>query len=171
MAAITLTVDFDIHQISQRLNWAFEAPDQPPIPPGTGMNTGLIPFKQGDTMTLVVQGNSIDPGLPQLESLEIVDAYFITSPILYSKRAHPLQAGEYPAPSPFQGRNAVISVGGGVASGTPSQMTWQADGALECRNLGRWEASLILTAKITTADGVMHRVFSFDPECEVGTGA
>jgi hypothetical protein len=169
-----LEVSFDVQQISQRLRWNFRLQKQT-VPPGTGANTGQLAFECGDTIALAVTGNSHNS---LLASLSITQCHLVTRPLINSMHAHLGLAGDYPAPSPFTESAAVADFigtsGPGEASGTATSMCWTPAIELDCINPGRWEMSLILTAHITlTSDAgeyTAHRVFSFDPECEVGTG-
>jgi hypothetical protein len=174
MSKVVLSVSFDVQQISQRLDWQFTR-DGTPVPFGTGANTGLLPFTEGDKFSLIVTGNSHNA---VLQSLAITQCHLVCRPILYSKHAHLGSAGSYPPPSPFNGTSAVIDFlpqgPGASASGNASAMQWPAPGIFSCNAVGRWEMSLILTAQIALNPSAgpydTYRVFTFDPECEVGTG-
>jgi hypothetical protein len=174
MSNVVLTVNFDVQQISQRLDWSFTSGENPVVP-GTGANTGLLAFQNGDTFNLVVNGNSHSA---VLESLMITQCHLFCRPILHSKHAHLGPAGSYPPPSPFNDTSAVIEfVGPGravPALGSARLMQWASQNPLQCNATGRWEVSLILTVQIALTPNAgsydAHRVFSFDPECEVGTG-
>ena len=174
MSTVVLTVSFDVQQISQRLDWGFSR-DGTSVPPGTGANTGLLPFTTDDDFSLIVNGNSHNA---VLQSLAITQCHLVCRPILYSKHAHLGTAGNYPPPSPFNDTSAVIDFlqqgPGTTARGNSSLMQWNAPGSFPCNVVGRWEMSLILTAQIALNPNAgtydSHRVFTFDPECEVGTG-
>jgi hypothetical protein len=175
MAAICLMVSFDINQESEKLNWSFLDAERRPIPKDTGLETGLFVFKAGDTFELNVVAKSYDN---ELSNVHIIDCHLITRPILHSKRVQPQIAGEYPYPSPFfdpdtylEGQGATASFGNGAASGSPAVMSWDSPQQLTCRNEGRWQTSFIMTVAIETGSGLEYRVFSFDPETQVGTGA
>jgi hypothetical protein len=175
MAAICLMVSFDINQESEKLNWSFLDAERRPISKKDGVETGLFVFEAGDTFELNVVAKSYDG---QLSNAHIIDCHLITRPIMHSKRVHPKIAGEYPYPSPFfdpdtwiEGQGATASFGGGVASGSPALMSWDSPHKLTCRNEGRWQTSFIMTVAIETMGQLEYRVFSFDPETQVGTGA
>jgi hypothetical protein len=170
MRDIILTVVFDIDQDSQLLKWAFTADGQPIS--GDGVETGLLAFQQQDKISLVVHAKSKKGVLKQVE---IQDCQMITSPLAITKREDPTRAGEFPAPSPFGAEAAVVSFGIGIAEGSSTKAVWESGVVMECTNKGRWEMSLVMTTSISrtgdTPIAVERRVFSFDPELEVGTGA
>jgi hypothetical protein len=175
MAAITLMVSFDIDQESEQLNWSFLDAEGRPIVRPKGQETGTIAFKAGDAIALQVVAYSYKKAL---RGAHIIDCHLMTRPLLYSKRQNPEFAGEYPYPSPFfnpatqlDGQGATASFGNGATAGTPSRMSWSSPVVMLCLNEGRWDTSFIMTVAIETADGLDYRVFAFDPECQVGTGA
>ncbi|WP_377700831.1 hypothetical protein [Pseudoduganella sp. UC29_71] len=167
MRDVILTATFDIDQDSQLLRWSFTA-DGKPIS-GQGVETGLLAFKLGDNLTVVVQARS---EFGRLKQVDIQSCNLITMPRAFTKRENPERAGEFPEPSPFGDQYAVVDLGNGIcdASGASSAI-WHAPRELTCDNLGRWELSFIITTNIIYTDGeVERRVFAFDPECDVGTG-
>lgn len=169
----TLEVNFDVQQISQRLKWNFYK-GKKPVLPYTGANTGQMVFDCGDTVTLMVTGNSHNS---LLKKLAFTQCHLVTYPIINSMHAHLGPPGDYSPPSPFTNTGAVIDLLGtqepALATGDANAWVWQSPAPQTCVNTGRWEMSLILTADITlnsTDPYTRRRVFSFDPECEVGTG-
>jgi hypothetical protein len=174
-----LLLAFDIDQESQRLNWSFQR-DGHPEPKGDGLDTGMFGFKKGDIVTLLVVGKSY---LGRQANLQILDSHYITRPILNSRTTHPKSAGEYPLPSPFFGEQqdghvhgACVSFGHGTAEVLPEAMIWPSEKSFVCMVDGRWDTSFVMTTKISywTVDNEIverFRVFTFDPETEVGTGA
>jgi hypothetical protein len=171
-----LMVSFDICQESERLDWTFLDSEHQPVQKSTGLETGQFVFDANDTMRLNVVANSY---LNQLTSVHIIDCHLVHRPVMFSSRGNPAQlAGRYPYPSPFfnpatmvNGQGATFSFGQGQASGTASQMSWDSDVALTILNQGRWQISFTMTVAIETAKGLEYRVFSFDPEGQVSTGA
>ena len=171
-----LMVSFDICQVSEQLNWTFLDSKHEPVEPSKGAETGLFVFKAGDKMRLNVVANSY---LEELVGVHIIDCHLINRPILFSKRETPELAGEYPYPSPFfdpaepiNGQGATSSFGYGEATGSRMKMSWDSDIELIYRNKGRWDMSFILTVAIERANGRLeYRVFSFDPEANVGDGS
>ncbi len=171
-----LMVSFDICQESERLDWTFLDADHQPVKPATGLETGQFVFDAGDAMRLNVVANSYQG---QLTSVHIIDCHLMHRPVMFSKRGNASHlAGTYPYPSPFfnpstmvNGQGATFSFGQGQALGTPVQMSWDSEAALIIRNQGRWEISFVMTVAIETAKGLEYRVFSFDPEGQVGSGA
>jgi hypothetical protein len=170
-----LMVSFDICQESEKLNWAFLNSEHQPVEKSKGVETGLFVFEAGETMRLNVVANSY---LDELVGVHIIDCHLINRPIMYSRRVTPHVAGEYPYPSPFfdpaeplNGQGATSSFGHGEAQGSRMKMTWDSDVELIYRNKGRWQMSFIMTVAIERANNLEYRVFSFDPEANVGTGA
>lgn len=170
-----LMVSFDINQESEKLNWAFLDSEHQPLEKSKGVETGLFVFEAGETMRLNVVANSY---LEELVGVHIIDCHLVNRPILYSRRLTPHVAGEYPYPSPFfdpaeplNGQGATSSFGHGEAHGGPMKMLWDSDVELIYRNMGRWQMSFIMTVAIERANGLEYRVFSFDPEAQVGSGA
>jgi len=170
-----LMVSFDICQESEKLNWTFLDSEHQPVEKSKGVETGLFVFEAGETMRLNVVANSY---LEELVGVHIIDCHLINRPIMYSKRVTPHVAGEYPYPSPFfdpaeplNGQGATSSFGHGEAQGSRMKMTWDSDVELIYRNKGRWQMSFIMTVAIERANGLEYRVFSFDPEAQVGSGS
>jgi hypothetical protein len=171
-----LKVSFDISQESERLDWTILDSDHQPVKPSTGLETGQFVLDDHDTLRLNVVANSY---LEQLSSVHIIDCHLIHRPVMFSRRGNSGHlAGKYPYPSPFfnpatmvNGQGATSSFGQGQASGTPSQMSWDSDVAFTILNQGRWQMSFVMTVAIETAKGLEYRVFSFDPETQVGTGS
>lgn len=170
-----LRVSFDINQESERLNWTFLDAEHQPMRKPDGQETGLFVFEAGETIRLNVVANSY---LGTLSGVHIIDCHLISRPILHSKRVHPEIAGEYPYPSPFfdplatlDGQGATSSFGHGAALGSARSMSWDSEVELVYRNEGRWQTAFIMTVAIETTTGLEYRVFGFDPECQVGTGA
>jgi hypothetical protein len=169
-------VSFDISQESERLDWTILDSEHQPVQKSTGLETGQFMLDVNDTMRLNVVANSY---LKQLTSVHIIDCHLIHRPVMFSSRGNPAHlAGKYPYPSPFfnpatmaNGQGATFSFGQGQATGTQSQMSWDSDAALTILNRGRWQMSFIMTVAIETAKGLEYRVFSFDPETQVGNGS
>lgn len=175
MATNYLKVTFDISQESEKLNWVFLDADRQPMHKADGAETGLYVFEGGESLGLNVVANSYKE---ELLGVHIIDCHLIHRPILHAKSVHPDLAGEYPYPSPFfdptamvDGQGATSSFGHGVGQGSARQMTWNSPIELNYRNQGRWHTAFILTVAIQTRKGTSYRVFYFDPECQVGTGA
>lgn len=141
------------------------------------MDTGLFVFQAGDTLTLRVEANSYKK---LLTSARIIDAQLITQPRTFCARMNPELAGKFPYPSPYfdpalplDEQGAVTSFGTGDASGDASKMSWTSPLVQTYRNKGRYKTSFYLTVELSssTKDTKDYRVFYFDPECDVGSGA
>ena len=170
-----LMVSFDICQESDQLNWTFLDAQHQPLDPSKGVETGLFVFEACDRMRLNVVANSYRE---ELVGVHIIDCHLTNRPIMYSRRVTPHLAGQYPYPSPFfdpaellNGQGATSSFGHGAAQGSRMTMIWDSDVELVYRNKGRWQMSFIMTVAIERANGLEYRVFSFDPEAQVGSGS
>jgi hypothetical protein len=170
-ANVMLNVQFDIGQASQQLNWYFSDARGKINPKAGGAKAGLLAFRIGDSLGLSI---SADSEAGQLQSVRVVDCTLVTLPL-----ANPWEMekpGYYPMPSPFykvDGSSGVMtsfmpvtlaqaSSRQHIFTGTPVTFT----------SLGRYKLTFMITVAITEANGATsHRVFYFDPECDVGTGA
>lgn len=170
MASITLNVQFDIGQESQQLNWYFSDSHGKINPNAVGPKTGLLSFRPGDTLTLAISAES---SAGQLENVRVIDCNLITLPMLATwNKPNP---GTYPLPSPFfepgSGVGSTITfmpVNASSASAKRQTFTGQ---TVTLNNLGRWKLTFMLTVAITEMTGATnYRVFTFDPECDVGNG-
>lgn len=171
MRDVLLTATFDVDQDSQLLSWNFTV-DGKPIT-GQGKETGLLAFQKDDRLSIAVIAES--DTIP-LGTVTIDGCHLITIPRVFSKRENPERAGEFPEPSPFNEYGAVIDLGRGECLGHGETLAkqWQPDLLLTCDNVGRWELSFVLTTTISQNQGGLisseQRVFTFDPELEVGNG-
>jgi hypothetical protein len=169
MTSITLNVEFDVEQDSQRLAWSFNGPQGRIARTGAGVETGLLAFNPGDTVAVSIVANSYSR---QLESARIIDCHLITRPVLNSWTEP--TPGQYPLPSPFFGQGSAGAVTSFLPvsgmSPTASQQSFTGQ-ILHVVNPGRWQTSFVMTVAITTTGGrTTYRVFTFDPECQVSTG-
>jgi hypothetical protein len=182
-SALTLVVSFDIDQEGQRLDWYFEDAHGNPIPVDQGKETGIFPLLQDNVIGTRVE---VSGCTPTPDKVAIINCHLITRPTLFSARQikqsslDPSYAGTYPYPSPFfipenseGGEGATVSFGTGVATmgDEPGTMAWTSKSSYRCVNQGRWNLFFIMTAAISRDGKTSYRVFSFDPECQVGTGA
>ena len=166
MRNVILAATFDIDQDSQLLRWSFTA-DGKPIS-GQGVETGLLAFKLGDKLNVVVQAQS-EFGV--LKQVDIQSCTLVSIPRAFTKRENPERAGEFPEPSPFGDQYAVVDLSNGICENISTHLAiWNSPRTLTCDNLGRWELSFVITTNIVHTDGeVERRVFAFDPECDVGS--
>ncbi len=170
MASITLNVQFDIGQESQQLNWYFSDSHGKINPNAAGPKSGQLSFKPDDTLTLAI---SADSSNGQLECARVIDCTLITLPMLATwNKPNP---GTYPLPSPFfqpdNGLGAVASFMPVEASSASSKRQTFTGQTLTLSNKGRWKLTFMLTVAITEVTGATnYRVFTFDPEVDVGTG-
>ncbi|PFH08510.1 hypothetical protein BCF11_0865 [Collimonas sp. PA-H2] len=179
-------VNFDVDQISAKLDWSTSGGSKPP----TGPHSGSVFFNQGDQVGIVVTGGGSliqNPEYrPPLKSFEITDFTIITRPQI-------VQCGQgllttYAPPSLFSDcLTACLRLPLSFDEKTSDKhhyreitQTWTPPAppappfpplTIGKQN-GRWEVSMYITVKIYR-EGVatpFHRVFYFDPEGEVGTG-
>lgn len=170
--AAMIRVSFDIEQISSELIWGVsDNKDERDLYPTTGRYAGAVHLRDGDPVWVEVTGYG---GADQLVSTNLLDAMLYTVPHTSGER--------FSAPSPFSNVRATTPIG----QWSPAQIHHVPEKKLKAsvqRSLtplqvtqrdGRWKLSLILTVLIerNTANGPVSeaRVFSFDPELEVGTG-
>lgn len=171
---VTLTIGFDADQISDQLAFKFTSPDgQQPVHP-TGLFEGEIYFCEGEIFHLQVIGSGRKDSF---SAFQIVDLCLITRPMLVA-----IELGKtvrYASPSPFTQQI-------GASYAVPLDFTSDAIEILEKRLVtqdwkrtlnvgnaqGRWDMSLVMTVRIFRGPLLPDeiRVFSFDPETEVGSG-
>lgn len=171
MTSITLNVEFDIEQDSQRLVWSFNGPEGKIGRTDAGLESGLLAFQPGDTVTVSIVANSFSG---RLESVSIIDCHLLTRPVLQSW-AEPAP-GTYPLPSPFfvpGGAAGSVTSFLPVSGNSPTARQQRFTGTtLQVANPGRWQTTFVMTVAIGLANGgTTYRVFTFDPECQVSTGA
>jgi hypothetical protein len=169
---VKLKVSFDIDQTSGKLDWDFT----PRSRPVSGRHAGAILLQPGELLHLEVDGNgSADSGL---QAFKIIECCLMTRPQV-------IQIGRglqtlFAAPSPFAGIDcASYAFPLDFDAGAPHT---QPDGSLRIaqhwngqllvdKPPGRWDMSFLITVLIDRgADEPLLRVFSFDPESEVGDG-
>lgn len=170
-----IKVSFDIDQINSYLIWdVFEVQGARNPYSNEGRHAGAIHFSKGEQVLVQVTAS----GLPDaFESMNVLDAMIYTVPHTDGDR--------YSAPSPFSRRRATARIVGWAlaevasdahADSTRKVMTHRSTKPLiVTQKDGRWRFSLILTMEITRK--LPHgdkrreiRVFTFDPEIQVGSG-
>jgi hypothetical protein len=170
----TLRVSFDADQISDQLLWSL---DEGGLERPDGAYAGALRFYPGQSLRLEVSGGATL--ISGFLSFQIVDCCFITRPQVVNCGAE--RRTRYAPPSPF-----LQAVGGSF----PLELDFSSRVAeredLSYRKIvqswkrtldigqssGRWELSFNITVRIVRADqNTEVRVFQFDPESEVGTGA
>ena len=185
-ARIKLSVSFDLDQLTDQLKWHFRDDNLQDDDsgddhnPDRGHDAGSVYFAEGETLRLVVTGGSYQ----KFETWSVLDCCLVSRPKLF--QCGPLIKTIYPPPSPFRDllgmdMNATFSFPADQFAGHPLPdkdpayyklaQIWKGNltvGPVK----GRWELSFILTVNIVRADGSsLKRVFYFDPESEIGTGA
>lgn len=174
-----LHANFDVDQLSDQLQWRFSRADGQGNPPA-GTDAGTVYFTEGETFKLQVTAGRDSA----FETFEVIDCCLISRP-----RIVQLGVGLktlFAAPSPFVAPSGeplpgatcqipgseFVPVSAAQAGPGHHQVVREWDGYLKAGpNTGRWELEFVITVRITGADGQSwSRVFSFDPESEVGTG-
>jgi hypothetical protein len=179
MSRITLAVNFHVDQRSVNLNWAFKQ-NGVAMSIGNGNHSGAWLFGAGDVLGLELTAHMSEPC-----EVSIVDCHLINAPALDMSAPAGNSAGNpvggyLLAPSPFFVPDDPV-LGGAVINfacdgfhGARSPDGGQrqiANRSLTVRNrAGSWELSFIMTVKIVSGRIVRYRVFSFDPEVQVGSG-
>lgn len=180
---VILEVMFDVDQVSTDLDHTLAriTPGAPDPQPVTGAHADSLYFAPGEQMCLKVTGNGrIGEGVAADDafvSFQIVDCAIITRP-----RVVQLAAGlptRYAAPSPFQQAGAAVYPM--ALDFAPTFIDMEPDGVRSVtqhwkRTLdvglapGLWDLSLVLTIRVMRGAGAVDqlRVYSFDPETEVG---
>jgi hypothetical protein len=170
----TLTVGFDVDQISDQLAFQFTSSDGgEPVHP-TGLFSGEIHFTTDEILHFDVIGTG---KLARFTSYEILDCCLITRPLVIAGDA---KRTIYAAPSPFkEPAGASYPIAGfevlkqeNTPDGLRRKQTMGWTKMLTVANPdGRWEMSVYLTVRIHRPGlSPRVRVFMFDPESQVGAG-
>lgn len=170
---VTLTLGFDVDRVADTLSYLYVGDGKTPTNPLTGMFSGEIYFCRGGKLKVLILGGGAIAGY---EDFLVVDCCFVSKPKMI---AGPDGTLRYAAPSPFmRPEGATHRLQNDFSSRTDDvdkyrivTKTWQNE--LEIGYVdGRWEMSVILTVKIWRGGGREPdlRVFSFDPEGQVGPG-
>jgi hypothetical protein len=175
---ITLTVGFDVEQTTDTLQYRFTSPDNAQPNPITGLYASEIYFGEGDIVHLEILGGGAEE---RFSGFKIIDCCLITRPLV--TQAGPRVATRHASPSPF-----MQSIG--ATYNFPLDFSASMH-VYECgekkyrvvthgwkRTLdvaqcpGRWKLSLVVTVVIEGGPDSQQqvRVFSFDPEGQVGPG-
>lgn len=169
VAKTVLRVSFDMEQRGAHLFWrAADGDGERDVFAATGRYAGAVHLREGDAVSVEVTGYGTD----RLISTNLLDA------VLFAMPLH--GTGERLPPSPFSHTRATAPIDRWL----PGEIRLHRDGKLKAsvqRSLtplqvvqqsGRWMLSLVLTVMIESAtdDGRLNeiRVFSFNPETEVG---
>jgi len=180
-ARLILEVRFDVDQQSDQLSYRL-LPDPlfPPEPdpnPRRGGYANALYFKAGEQVTIRVVGggDKVDKN-PGFVSFQIVDCTIITKPQVVRRDKN--VRTEYAPPSPF---SQALSASYPLALDFSTHVTVDDEKYFELTqnwkqtldvaySPGLWELSMVLTVRIIRGVGEVDevRVFSFDPEAEVG---
>ncbi len=173
---LTLTVSFDIDQDGSHLLYSFFPEGTTPDPTKEGGHyAGAIYFPLDEQIKLVVQGWG---NKTTFDTFTILDCSFVTRPKIIEMSG---DITMYAPPSPFKGINGPIyqippKFGPPDHTLDETEMCKSyklLDPILIGKAPGRWEISFFLTTRIerVAPSTPEVRVFWFDPEGEVGTGA
>jgi hypothetical protein len=182
-AHVLLTVGFDVEQLTSLLHYKLErswpqsaprsAPDPDPDPePRDGLYADSLHFGPGEQLSLELIGY----GGGDVVGIEVVDACFVTRPKVLTRSAE--FRTQFSRPSMFdQGTRATMPLSLDFSSdtlpygesGSRTRLRWN-DTLGITDTAGIWEVSFVLTVSVLRRDALTSefRVFSFDPESEVG---
>jgi hypothetical protein len=194
MTAYTLNVVFDIHEESEQLVWNIQQTDSSKVVPANTGNrlNGLYGFQGAkqtggaDTLQVQVFATSSNSQMP---NLTLNECYLICKPRLaHANALSGVAAGTYPFNSPFPGNHAVNSCLDGMkaalqpARSAPAGINIPATDLtyastllpqqpLPLTNAGHWEVSLLISVSYgSDINALKYRVFTLDPEFQVGQG-
>jgi hypothetical protein len=171
---LKLTVSFDVDQIGTELVWSVVHDDaeHQNAYQHTGRHAGALHFLQGDVVSFEVVATG-RPG--NFDSFGVTDATLITLPAAYQRNVV--------TPSPFDAEHATFDLDKffpalceEVAGSQPPLRRCVARCETQqvvVQEKGIWKLSMVLTLRISrkAADGTPTqelRVFSFDPQAQVG---
>lgn len=163
-----IDVSFDVDQISSDLAWNVENARGDSVYSLHGRYAGAVRLDPRDPVHVRVTGYGPSDSLLDVQVVEAM---------LYAVPYHT----NYWLPSPFSTDRAATVIGDWTPSerayGKHFALTSRSRGALRViHQSGRWQLSLVLTVRIVRralAGEVLppiYRVFSFDPETEIGSG-
>lgn len=180
--SIVLEVSFDVDQTSAGLDWHVVATDCDGEP-RKGKYAGGILFLKGETFYLRVTGFGSDRS--KFDSFKVLECCIVTRPQIVACGPH--MKTVYAPPSPFFRPEDPSSPMGPsyqlplqfsptavMGYGRDRKFTLRWDDRLKVgQTEGRWNLSFIIMVSIERGQGndPEIRVFSFDPESEVGDGA
>ena len=178
-----LEANFDIEQVGGTLEWHFcrKDGDGNPI---TGKYAGGIYYTIGEKMRVRVRAGSYK----HLKSFKVLDCTLITLPQIVD--IAPKKKAQFAAMSPFVSTEIITVTGASInlpakdfkecpiVKPEPEyyELALEWDKHLTVgQKEGRWDISFVVTVQVVvdngTEDGLTcTRVFSFDPEGEVGNG-
>ncbi|GAB3258193.1 hypothetical protein [Chitinimonas naiadis] len=169
-----INVSFDIEQVSNQLIWSV---DDKVSNPTTGRYAGGVRFFKGESLDFFVTATGDAKRFPNFQ-ISILECTILSSPQIVSLD-DPTDAVVYAPPSLFSGPDVsarpiseITDCGVEVKHGIRYVYMQKANALTVGQQNGRWELSLYITVKIVTNPGAQPilRVFTFDPESEVGNG-
>ena len=191
---IAISLNFDFEQCNQMLTWkAVNEETHRSAYHDRGPHAGGMYLPVNESISIIVTGGAMRSSIPHNWTFKVVQCYLITLP--HEKYARLKHGRQFALPSPFvapadQAAGAVRDIPASVFAG-PFPDNNATNGMytasfFEARNIltvipktqpqiddleGRWELTFILTVQVIPADGSAPflRVFSFDPETEVGS--
>lgn len=189
---IAISLNFDFEQVNQMLTWkAVDEQTHRSAYHERGPHAGGMFLPVDESISIIVTGGAHKDCVPHDWDYKVLQCYLITLPHeLWLQRTHGRQ---FSPPSPFVAAEGQV---GGAVRDIPASLFEgpfpdNGDKAYvasyyEAKNVlkvipktqpgandleGRWEMTFILTVQVIPKDGSAPflRVFSFDPETEVGT--
>ncbi|MES2757702.1 MAG: hypothetical protein V4693_10040 [Pseudomonadota bacterium] len=176
-ALVLLKISFDADQQSEELNYIAlrETAPTPDPQPAQGGHADSLYFAPGEQVAIqIICSGGTENGFA---SFQIVDCAILTRPQVVQRA--PGMRTQFASPSPF-----LQAIGAWCPLALDFQATIEesATGSLVVAqqwkrtldvgySAGFWDLSFVMTVRITRGAGAVDevRVFSFDPECEVGT--
>lgn len=175
-SAVQLVVGFDADQISDQLAFQFLSSDGNPAEHPTGLFNGEVHFDRDSTFHLRVIGSG---KAGRLHKFKVVDCCLLTQPLIVEAGSNYTR---YAPPSPFlecKGASYCLPLDFSILSSATMADPARVIINQEWRHTlhvsdvrGRWNMSLLITVEILRSPDAMPelRVFSFDPESQVGAG-
>ncbi|MBV6320926.1 hypothetical protein [Duganella violaceipulchra] len=174
---VKLIVRFDVNQLSSLLHYKLERErpphgrgDEPDPEPRDGAYADSLHFNPGERLSLEL----VAYGDNNVLRVDVTDACFVTKPKVMVRSAQ--FSTRFSPPSMFGTGRAIQPLALDFSGATEpygtdrSKTVLRWNDTLDIVDTGIWEVSFVLTVAIVRGDDILPelRVFSFDPESEVG---
>jgi hypothetical protein len=184
----TISLSFDYQQRNQQLSW-HAVEDGHNARHSHGPHAGGMWFDPGTQVDVLVTGGTVEETLSQSLGFSIVQCCIVTRPHAYDLTRN--FGRQFAPPSPFEAPHGQAAAVVMVTDFQPEKATPDAAGVLYYSRayrsaqpltvaggaagqafLHRWEMSFVLTVQIVDERSGARtlRVFTYDPETEVGNG-